>query len=145
MHLVTTRGCFLAVLATACWQSLTPPALADDASIATGRSVIHRSLDAIDLVTINKDLKVAIPTVDVAIYLGETDGKPHGYVASPDELVDSFKRAKAIFATAGVQLKLLWVKRAVVPASWLAVQANDVTGFPAPPEINTYVGYRSAG
>ncbi len=145
MHLVTTRGCFLAVLATACWPSLTPPALADDAAIATGRSVVHRSLDAIDLVTINKDLKVAIPTVDVAIYLGETDGKPHGYVASPDELVDSFKRAKAIFATAGVQLKLLWVKRAVVPASWLAVQANDVTGFPAPPEINTYVGYRSAG
>ena len=116
-----------------------------DAAIATGRSVVYRSLDAIDLAAINKDLKVAVPTVNVAIYLGETDGKPHGYVASPDELADSFKRAKAIFATAGVQLKLLWVKRAVVPTSWLALQANDVTGFPAPPEINTYVGYRSAG
>ncbi|MFP6766875.1 MAG: hypothetical protein VB859_01810, partial [Planctomycetaceae bacterium] len=65
-------------------------------------------------------------------------------MASPDELTDSFGRAKEIFAKAGVQLKLLWVKRVIVPSSWLAVQANDVTGFPSPPEINTYVGFRSA-
>ena len=66
---------------------------------------------------INRDLKVGVPTVNVAIYLGEADGKPHGYVAAPEELTASFERAKEIFAKAGVQLKLLWVKRAIVPPS----------------------------
>jgi len=108
-------------------------------------TVVCQALKSIDTAAINRDLKSGVPTVDVAIYLGETDGKPHGYVASPDELVASFVRAREIFAKAGVQLKLLSVRRAIAPPSWLAVQANDVTGFPAPPETNTYVGFRSAG
>jgi len=115
----------------------------DDANASSG-TVVYRALASIRPATINLDLKPSVPTVDVAIYLGEVDGKPHGYVASPNELTESFERAKEIFAEAGVQLRLLWVKRAIVSSSWLSVQANDVTGFPSPPEINTYVGYRSA-
>ena len=115
-----------------------------DAPIASGRTAVYRALESIRPAAINHDLKVAVPTVNVAIYLGETDDEPHGYVASPDELTASFERAKEIFAEAGVQLRLLWVKRAIVPSSWLTVQANDVTGLAAPPETNAYVGYRAA-
>jgi len=143
VHRVTARCCFLLVAAF-CPLSFSSAVAADDDPTASSRTVVYRALESISPDTINHDLKVAVPTVNVAIYLGETDGKPHGYVASPDELTESFKRAKDIFAKAGVQLKLLWVKRAIVPSSWLAVQANDVTGFPSPPQINTYVGFRSA-
>ena len=121
------------------------PAVAADTPSGSGGTVVYRNLKSIRPAMINRDLKVGVPTVNVAIYLGETDGKPHGYVAAPGQLNESFERAKDIFAKAGVQLKLLWVKRAIVPPSWLSVQANQVTGFAAPPEINTYVGYRSAG
>ena len=140
---VTARCCFLLV-ATFCAFSVSSAVAADDDPVTSSRTVVHRALESISPDTINRDLKAAVPTVDVAIYLGETDGKPHGYVASPHELTESFERAKEIFAKAGVQLRLVWVKRAIVPSSWLAVQANDVTGFPSPPEINTYVGFRSA-
>ena len=108
------------------------------------RPVVYRALEAIRPEAINRDLKVTVPTVDIGIYLGETGDDPHGYVTAPDELTQSFQRAKKIFADAGVQLRLLWVKRAMVHTSWLAVQANEVTGFPAPPEVNAYVGFRAA-
>ena len=121
------------------------PAFAADELRGNRGTVVYRNLKSFRPPMINGDLKVGVPTVNVAIYLGETDGNPHGYVAAPEDLTASFERAKKIFTKAGVQLKLLWVKRAIVPPSWLSVQANDVTGFAAPPEINTYVGYRSAG
>ena len=143
MHRVTARCSFL-LAAALCALSFSSAVAADDDPTESSRTVVYQALESISPATINRDLKIAVPTVNVAIYLGETDGKPHGYVASPDELIGSFKRAKDIFAKAGVQLKLLWVKRAIVPSSWLSVQANDVTGVPSPPEINTYVGFRSA-
>ena len=130
---------FLLILA------LVLPAVAADTPSGSGGAVVYRNLKSIRPAMINKDLKVGVPTVNVAIYLGEADGKSHGYVTSPEELTVSFKRAKDIFAKAGVQLKLLWVKRAIVPPSWLSVQANQVTGVAVPPEINAYVGCRSAG
>ncbi len=108
-------------------------------------TVVYQTLDSIDPAKINADLKPGNPTVDVGIYLGEAEEETHGYAESPGDLVASFKRAKEIFAEAGVQLKLLWVKRATVPPDWLTIQANDFTGDPVPPEINAYVGYRSAG
>ena len=144
MHRVTTTPwCFL-LIATFCAISFSAAVAADDDQTADSRTVIYRALKSISPATINHDLKAAVPTVNVAIYLGETDGRPHGYVASPDDLTHSFERAKEIFARAGVQLRLLWAKRAIVPPSWLTVQANDVTGVPSPPEINIYDGFRSA-
>ena len=130
---------FLLILAV-----VLPVAAADNPSGSRG-TVVYRNLKSIRPAIINRDLKAGAPTVNVAIYLGEADGKPHGYVAAPEDLTASFKRAKEIFAKAGIQLKLLWVKRAIVPPSWLSVQANQVTGIAVPPEINAYVGYRSAG
>ena len=111
----------------------------DDSS----RLVDYKDLE-IRAAEINKDLVIGMPTVDVAIYLGETNGQPHPYVTSPDELKASFEQAKEIFAQAGVQLRLLFVKRANVPAAWLTLQANEVTGVAVSPKINAYVGYRAA-
>ena len=144
MYRVPTRYRFLLFVAF-CPPSISLAVAAGDSPGTRSHDVVCRVLKSIDTTAINHDLKVGLPTVDVAIYLGETDEKSHGYVASPNDLVASFVRAREIFAQAGVQLKLLSVKRAIVPPSWLAVQANDVTGFPAPPETNTYVGFRSAG
>lgn len=107
--------------------------------------VAYRELSAIRLPEVNQDLKAGRPTVDVAIYLGESAGEPHGYVARSDELRKSFEGAKRIFAKAGVQLKLTSVKRVIVPPAWLSLQANEVRGKPAPKGVNAYVGYRSAG
>ncbi|MFP6668292.1 MAG: hypothetical protein VB876_13315, partial [Pirellulales bacterium] len=144
MYRVTARcSCFLLV-ATFCAIWFSPAVAADDPS-GSRRTVVYRNLKSIRPAMINRNLKAGVPTVNVAIYLGEADGKPHGYVAAPEELTTSFERAKEIFAKAGVQLKLLWVKRAIVSPSWLSVQANQVTGIAVPPEINAYVGYRSAG
>ena len=99
---------------------------------------------SIDLAEINEHLRAGLPTVDVGIYLCEVEGKPHGFATAPEDLADSFRRAQEIFADAGVQLKLLWIKRRKVPPDWLSLQANDVRGVPSPPEMNRYVGYRSA-
>ena len=121
------------------------PVLAEDITAGQEKAnSVYRVVESIDPAAINVDLKAVVPTVDVAIYLGETEGEPHEYVESADELVESFERAREIFAEAGVQLKLLWVKRAIVPSAWLSVQANEIAGPPAPPELNPYVGYRLA-
>lgn len=114
------------------------------ASTVSKRRVTYQLLESIRPAEINADLKAGVPTVDIAIYLCETKKKPHGYVASQKELVLSFQRAKEIFAKAGVNLKLVWVKRAQVPDSWLALQANEIKGVLSPPELNAYVGYRRA-
>ena len=106
MYRVTARcSCFLLV-ATFCAIWFSPAVAADDPS-GSRRTVVYRNLKSIRPAMINRDLKVGVPTVNVAIYLGETDGKPHDYVAAPDQLTASFERAKDIFAKAGVQLKLL--------------------------------------
>jgi hypothetical protein len=134
-------GRYLIVFVTAVSMSVgsTLAAEPDDQS----SRVAYKNLE-VQSAAINEDLAVGMPTVDIAIYLGETNGQPHPYVASPDELKASFERAKDIFARAGVQLRLLFVKRATVPAAWLALQANKVTGVSVSPKINAYVGYRSA-
>lgn len=117
---------------------------ARDATAAGNSPETIRKVDSIDLAKINEDLKAGVPTIDVAIYLCEERGKPHGFAAAPKDLVASFQRAQEIFADAGVQLKLLWVRRREVPKDWLSLQANDVRGGPSPPEMNKYVGYRAA-
>jgi len=117
---------------------------ARDATAAGNSPETIRKVDSIDPAKINEDLKAGVPTIDVAIYLCEERGKPHGFAAAPKDLVASFQRAQEIFADAGVQLKLLWVRRREVPKDWLSLQANDVRGVPSPPEVNKYVGYRAA-
>lgn len=145
MRSVTRRllfGVVLTLLCSSCVgdeQSTEP-----NASRANKHRVNYRLLESIHTAEMNGDLKAELPTVDVAIYLGEIEGKPHGYAALPKELAKSFLRAKEIFANAGVQLKLLWVRRAEVPAAWLTVQANEVTGVPSSAELNAYVGYQRA-
>ena len=80
--------------------ALVLPAVAADTPSGSDGTVIYRNLKSIQPAMINGDLKAGVPTVNVAIYLGEADGKPHGYVAAPEDLTASFERAKEIFAKA---------------------------------------------
>ena len=70
----------------------------------SNQPVSYKELE-IQATEINKDLVVGMPTVDIGIYLGETEGQPHPYVTTPDELKTSFEQAKEIFVEAGVQLR----------------------------------------
>ena len=109
-----------------------------------GEHVTYRGVKQIDIAMLNRDLKTGVPSVDVSLYLGETTGLPHGYVAKPGELVDSIENAKNIFIQAGVQLKVRGIKRVVVPAEWLELTANSVKGVAVDPKYNAYLGYRRA-
>jgi len=115
-----------------------------DAGAAEKRPKKNRDVHNIDITNINEDLEAGVPTVDVAIYLCEEQGKPHGFAVASRDLVASFHRAQEIFADAGVQLKLLWVRRREVPKDSLSLQANDVRGIPSPPQMNKYLSYRAA-
>ena len=91
-------SCWLVILLTA-WILIGGAAAAErEIPPVSTRTVVYRPLETICPETINRDLKGTVPTVDIAIYLGETEGDPHGYVTAPDELVQSFQRAKKIFA-----------------------------------------------
>ncbi|MGE0031344.1 MAG: hypothetical protein AB7T20_09530 [Steroidobacteraceae bacterium] len=89
---------------------------------------------------INSDLKPGVPTADVAIYypsnLDEAFAKK---VPLDGALLEQFVRAKEIFAVAGVQLNLLWVKTGVVDPAFFEIQSNDMTGkTPGGAHVNMY-------
>ena len=117
---------------------------ADENSKTTDAQVKVLPLESIHLNKINAGLAPSVPAVDVAIYLAETADQPHGYTTAHADLIQSFMEARQIFSTAGINLKLQFVRRVQVPPSWLAVQANKVHGIPTPPEVNAYLGYRKA-
>lgn len=79
----------------------------------------------------NTDLVAGAPTVDIGIYLPETDDERYNTRVPLDTLMARFDYAKEIFAEVGVQLNLLWIKKYVVPdTSWLTIQANVMQGEP---------------
>ncbi|MEC9092086.1 MAG: hypothetical protein VX438_05215 [Planctomycetota bacterium] len=110
----------------------------------TGEHLDYHEVKQIDIDRLNRDLKNGMPTVDLSIYLGETTGFPHGYIAVPGELVGSIQKAKNIFIQAGVQLKVCGVKRVVMSADWLELTANTIEGVAVDPKYNAYLGYRRA-
>ena len=121
-----------------------PQITGDEGSDRSSEQIRVLPLKSLGLTEINAELAAGFPTADIAIYLAETDSQPHSYFRAHTDLIESFKQARKIFAQAGINLRLQFVRRVQVPQSWLAVQANDVTGIPAPPDLNAYLGYRKA-
>lgn len=79
----------------------------------------------------NSDLVAGEPTVDVGIYLPETDDERYNARVPLDTLMVRFAYAKNIFNDVGVQLNLLWIKKYTVPdTSWLTIHANRMQGEP---------------
>lgn len=89
---------------------------------------------------INGDLRPDVPTVDVAIYYpSNLDAHFSQKVPLDGALIEQFVRAKEIFAAAGVQLNLLWVKTGAIDPAFLEIQSNDMTGrTPGGAHVNMY-------
>jgi hypothetical protein len=69
------------------------------------------------------------PTVDVGIYLPETDDERYNTRVPLDTLMARFDYAKEIFGDVGVQLNMLWIKKYEVPdTSWLTIQSKQDAG-----------------
>lgn len=79
----------------------------------------------------NVDLVAKKPTVDVGIYLPQTDDERYNMRVPLDTLMSRFEYAKDIFNGVGVQLNILWIKKYEVPdTSWLTIQSNVMQGKP---------------
>lgn len=89
---------------------------------------------------INADLRPDVPTVDVAIYYpSNLDAAFARKVPLDGALLEQFVRAKEIFAVAGVQLNLLWVKTGIVDPAFFEIPSNDMTGkTPGGAHVNMY-------
>jgi len=102
-----------------------------------GKWMVTRS-DAVQ--RINADIKPDVPTVDVAIYYPSSLDPPFAARLPLDGAVlEQFVRAKEIFAVAGVQLNLLWVKTGEIDPAFLEIQSNDMSGrTPGGAHVNMY-------
>ena len=79
----------------------------------------------------NADLVAGEPTVDIGIYLPQTDDERYNSRVPVDTLMARFAYAKEIFHGVGVQLNILWIKNYVVPdTSWLTIEANRMQEEP---------------
>lgn len=89
---------------------------------------------------INNDLKPNVPTADIAIYYPSNfDAAFAAKTPLDGALIEQFVRAKEIFAVAGVQLNLLWIKTGEVDPAFFEIQSNDMTGStPGGAHVNMY-------
>ena len=90
-----------------------------------------RVIETINTDDWNADIIAGKPTVDVGIYLPETNDERYNSRVPLDTLMARFTYAKEIFDDVGVQLKMLWIKKFEVPdTSWLTIQSNTMKGEP---------------
>ncbi|GMU68357.1 MAG: hypothetical protein AMXMBFR37_06900 [Steroidobacteraceae bacterium] len=90
--------------------------------------------------SINSTLIPGRPTADVGIYIPSNLDPAFNASYSLDETLEEFRRAQQIFAEAGVQLRLAWVKTGEIDPRFLEIQANDMSGeTPGGRRVNMYV------
>jgi len=76
---------------------------------------------------LNGDIKADTPTADIGIYYPSNLDKAFTNKFSINDLVAEFVKAKDIFAVAGVQLNLLWIKTGDIKPAFFEIQANDIS------------------
>lgn len=92
---------------------------------------------------INSDIEVGLPTADIGIYYPSNLDKAFTNQFSLDDLIEDFVKAKPIFAAAGVQLNLLWIKTGEIDPAFFEIQANSITEeSPGSQYANMYVDSR---
>ncbi len=93
--------------------------------------------------TINSDMEKGKPTVDVGIYFPSNFDQAFTETYSVDTLLKDFIGAKEIFAVAGIQLNLLWVKSGEIDPKYFEIEANSLDGTtPGGRYANMYVDSR---
>jgi len=95
-------------------------------------------VNSIDVADINSDLKPGMPTLDLGIYFPSNLDSAYKRVTLP-LLMEGINSAKEIYAPAGVQLNLLWVKTGNVDPRFFSIQANETPGVPPTEYANLYL------
>jgi len=110
-----------------------------DTEIGTGAAPVEWTASGdVDVAAINVDIIAGKPTVDVGIYIPSNFDPGFEKVTLPS-MIEAFRAAKEIYAPAGVQLNLLFVKRGEIDERFLAIQSNEIPRVPDTEYVNSYV------
>lgn len=131
-----SRYHFAAVAALLLHSASASPVAAQAAAGAV-KPVAWKAVDTIDIAAFNKDLVPGKPTIDVAVYV-PSNLDPAFKKVSVERMIDGVRAAKEIYAPAGIQINLLWVKAGVVDPKFLAIQANEIPRVPDTEYLNSY-------
>ncbi len=94
----------------------------------------------------NSDIQLQKLTADVGIYYPSNLDRAFTDKFSLSDLLEEFRKAKPIFAVAGVQLNLLWIRTGEIDPAFFEIQANDIGGMtPSGKYVNMYVDSRRKG
>lgn len=105
------------------------------------KPVVWKAVESVDIAAFNRDLVRGKPTIDVAVYLPSNFDPAFNKVTLP-KMLDGIRTAKKIYAKAGVQINLLWVKTGAIDPRFLAIQANEIPRVPDTEYVNTYESSR---
>lgn len=95
---------------------------------------------------INSDIQLEKLTADVGVYYPSNLDRAFTEKFSVSDLLEEFRKAKRIFAVAGVQLNLLWVRTGEIDPAYFEIQSNDIAGMtPSGHYVNMYVDSRRKG
>lgn len=94
-------------------------------------------IENIDLEDINSDLEPGKLTVDLGVYYPSNLDENFGKVPL-NNILESIKAAKEIYAPTGVQINLLWVKTGKINPTYLSLQSNTLPGIPNTEYTNMY-------
>ncbi len=112
------------------------PALAHPA-LEPLKPVAWTTVASVDLKAFNKDVVAGRPTIDVGVYLPSNFDPGFDKISLP-RMLDAVRAAKEIYARAGMQINLLWVKTGEIDPRRLAIQSNEIPGVPDTEYVNSY-------
>jgi hypothetical protein len=94
-----------------------------------------------DLDEMNADVVDGDPTADIAIHYPANLDSAHSAKVTPDLMLDGFRKAKPIFAEAGVQLRLVTVRSGDLDPALFEVHSTlPGGGTPGPRFVDMYRG-----
>lgn len=127
----------LAAVAALLLHSASASPAAAQPSAGAVKPVAWKAVDSFDVAAFNKDLVPGKPTIDVAVYV-PSNFDPAFKKVSIERMIDGVRAAKEIYAPAGIQINLLWVKTGAVDPKFLAIQANEIPRVPDTEYLNSY-------
>ena len=109
-----------------------------DSEAVESTDVVAQVVRVIATDSLNTDLRPDLPTVDIGMYLLETESERYRERMPQDEIIRRYRLAKGVFGQVGVQLNLLWIKTVSLNTDDLEIEANVMAGLPAGDITNLY-------
>ncbi|MEP1150534.1 MAG: hypothetical protein ABJH08_02295 [Balneola sp.] len=114
----------------------------DVASMEGNTSLINNQvsweeIESINIEELNKDIVPGKLTVDLGVYY-PSNLDPEFDKVPLENVIESIKAAKEIYAPTGIQINLLWIKTGEISPRFLSLQSNVVPGIPNTEYTNTY-------